>query len=150
MKVEDLMQKAVFTVDADDTVDRVFFLLHYEKIRHLPVLEEGLVAGIVSDRDLYKALGPKSQGGSVIQTGRSNESVLYVIPRKVRHIMRRGVVTIEPGEDAAKAARMMARKKIGALPVVRGDKLVGIITSTDILTAFADLITGARGGEKVS
>lgn len=64
--------------------------------------------------------------------------------------MRRGVVTIEPGEDAAKAARMMARKKIGALPVVRGDKLVGIITSTDILTAFADLITGARGGEKVS
>lgn len=150
MKVEDLMQKAVFTVGPDDMVDRVFFLLHYEKIRHLPVVSEEQVVGIVSDRDLYKALGPKSRRGSVVQQGKSNESVLYVIPRKVRHIMRRGVITVGPDEPASHAAGMMARKKIGALPVVRDGKLVGIITSTDILNAFAEIAHGAEGGKKVS
>jgi acetoin utilization protein AcuB len=129
------MQPSVYTVRPDDMIDRVFFLLHYEKIRHLPVMESKKVVGIVTDRDLYKALGPKSRSQGVQQT--EGETALYVIPRKVRSIMRRGVITIGPEEDAAKAATMMARKKIGALPVTRGDKLVGIITATDILLAFA-------------
>ena len=129
------MQPSVYTVRPDDMIDRVFFLLHYEKIRHLPVMEKKKVVGIVTDRDLYKALGPKSRSQGVQQT--EGETALYVIPRKVRSIMRRGVITIGPEEDAAKAATMMARKKIGALPVTRGDKLVGIITATDILLAFA-------------
>jgi acetoin utilization protein AcuB len=51
--------------------------------------------------------------------------------------MRRGVITIEPEDSAAKAASMMANKKIGALPVTRAGKLAGIITATDILKAFA-------------
>jgi acetoin utilization protein AcuB len=113
----------------------VFFLLHYEKIRHLPVMENKKVVGIVSDRDLYKALGPKSRSQGVKQ--QDGETSLHVIPRKVRSIMRRGVITIGPDEYAAKAATMMARKKIGALPVTKGDKLVGIITATDILLTFA-------------
>ena len=129
------MQPSVYTVRPDDMIDRVFFLLHYEKIRHLPVMEKKKVVGIVTDRDLYKALGPKSRSQGVEQT--EGETALYVIPRKVRSIMRRGVITIGPEEDAAKAATMMARKKIGALPVTRGDELVGIVTATDILLAFA-------------
>ncbi len=136
MKVLELMQASVYTVRPDDMIDRVFFLLHYEKIRHLPVIENKKVVGIVSDRDLYKALGPKSRSQGVQEE--EGETALYVIPRKVRSIMRRGVITIGPNEDATKAATMMARKKIGALPVTRGDKLVGIITATDILLAFAN------------
>ena len=135
MKVRDLMQQSVYTVRPDDMIDRVFFLLHYEKIRHLPVIENKKVVGIVSDRDLYKALGPKSHSQGVQQE--DGETALYVIPRKVRSIMRRGVITIGPDEDAAKAATMMAKKKIGALPVTQGDELAGIITATDILLAFA-------------
>ncbi len=136
MKVLELMQASVYTVRPDDMIDRVFFLLHYEKIRHLPVIENKKVVGIVSDRDLYKALGPKSRSQGVQEE--EGETALDVIPRKVRSIMRRGVITIGPNEDATKAATMMARKKIGALPVTRGDKLVGIITATDILLAFAN------------
>jgi len=137
MKVKDLMQDSVYTVDPDDMIDRVFFLLHYEKIRHLPVVDKGRVVGIVSDRDLYKALGPKSRSKGV--ESRNGETALHVIPRRVRNIMRRGVLTIGPDDDAGKAATLMAKKKIGALPVVRNEKLAGILTATDILLAFANL-----------
>jgi len=140
MLVQDLMRKQVFTVAPDDSVDRVFFLIHYEKIRHLPVLERSKVVGIVSDRDMYKALGPKSRRRGVSENDDGTQ--LQVVPRKVRQIMRRGVVTIEPDEDAVAAARKMARKRIGGLPVVRGDRLVGIITATDILETFAKLCAG--------
>jgi acetoin utilization protein AcuB len=135
MTVRELMQQSVYTVRPDDMIDRVFFLLHYEKIRHLPVIEDKKVVGIVSDRDLYKALGPKSLSQGVQQE--DGETSLYVIPRKVRSIMRRGVITIGPDENASKAATMMANKKIGALPVTQDEKLVGIVTATDILLAFA-------------
>lgn len=141
MTVQDFMQKSVFTVGPDDLIDRVFFLLHYEKIRHLPVVDDkGGIVGIVSDRDLYKALGPKSRSRAVQKTS-PQETQLHVIPRKVRHIMRRGVFTVTPSEPAAKAATMMARKKIGALPVVENDKLVGIVTATDILLEFARIVS---------
>ena len=59
--------------------------------------------------------------------------------RRVRHIMRRGVFTIDPEADAGEAASLMARRKIGGLPVVKGKRLVGIITATDLLKAFAKL-----------
>jgi acetoin utilization protein AcuB len=135
MKVSELMQDSVYTVGPDDMIDRVFFLLHYEKIRHLPVVENGTVVGIVTDRDLYKALGPKSRSKGV--ESMDGETALHVIPRKVRNIMRRGVLTISPDDNAGKAATLMGKKKIGALPVLKNEKLAGIITATDILLAFA-------------
>jgi acetoin utilization protein AcuB len=138
MKVQDLMQTRVFTVSENDTVDRVFFLIHYEKIRHLPVVDRKQVVGIVSDRDLYKALGPRAAPEPGRQA--SGETSLYVIPKRVRHIMRRGVFTIAPEAPAAEAASLMARRKIGALPVTKKSRLVGIVTATDLLRAFAQLV----------
>ena len=137
MKVKDLMQHEVFTVKPNDMVDRAFFLIHYEKIRHLPVVDGNKVVGIVSDRDLYKAMGPRTRSRAV--STEPGTTTLHVIPRRVRHIMRRGVLTVSPGTDAGKAASLMARRKIGGLPVVDRNRLVGIITATDILRAFAQL-----------
>jgi acetoin utilization protein AcuB len=135
-KVKDLMQKSVYTVGPDDMIDRVFFLIHYEKIRHLPVVEKDKIVGIVTDRDLYKALGPKSNSNGIesVKDGASQR----VIPKLVRHIMHRKVVTVEPDDEAGKAAFLMADLKIGALPVVRKGKLAGIVTATDILMQFAE------------
>ena len=135
LKVKDLMHNSVYTVGPDDMIDRVFFLLHYEKIRHLPVVEKEKVVGIVTDRDLYKALGPKSNSKG-IESGKGKVSQ-HVIPRMVRNIMHRQVTTIEPDDYAGKAAFLMADKRIGALPVIHKGKLAGIITATDILMAFA-------------
>jgi acetoin utilization protein AcuB len=135
MLVKDLMKTRVLTVEPDDLIDRIFFLIHYEKVRHIPVVEKNRVVGIVSDRDLYKALGPRSRSRS-IDTVEGNGAVLRVVPRKARQIMRRGVVTVGPDYPVAEAAAMMGRKKIGALPVVVEGELVGIITATDVLLAF--------------
>ena len=138
MRVEDLMTSKVFTVEQHDMIDRVFFLIHYEKVRHLPVVEKGKVIGIVSDRDLYKALGPKSNSKS-IETAEGT-TALHVIPQKVQHIMRRGVLTVNPDTYASEAAAIMADNKVGALPVVdKNGKLVGIISATDILRVFAKI-----------
>jgi acetoin utilization protein AcuB len=146
MRVEELMTEKVFTVEPHDMIDRVFFLIHYEKVRHLPVVEKGKVVGIVSDRDMYKALGPKSNSNAV--DGNKDSSELHVIPKKVMNIMRRGVFTISPDTMASEAASIMAEHKIGALPVIKNDKLVGILSSTDILRVFAKLEHAREEREK--
>ncbi len=140
MRVEDLMKSKVFTVEQHDLVDRVFFLIHYEKVRHIPVVEKGKVIAIVSDRDLYKALGPKTNSNAIEPVSGKGASELHVIPQKVQHIMRRGVLTVNPDTYASEAAAIMADNKIGALPVVdKEGKLVGIISATDILRVFSKI-----------
>ena len=137
MHVEELMTSKVFTVDPHDMIDRVFFLIHYEKVRHLPVVEKGKVVGMVSDRDMYKALGPKSNSNAIEANKTGSE--LHVVPKKVQNIMRRGVISVSSDTLASDAASLMADNKIGALPVIDGDKLVGILSATDILRVFSKL-----------
>ena len=134
MKVKELMTKVLFTVAPDDPVDKVFILFHFENIRHLPVMEKGKLMGIVSDRDLKKVLGSRKN----ILASESGTTVT-LSTRKVKNIMRRSVLTIGPQQRAADAAAIMAKHKIGALPVVKKEKLVGILTATDILKAFVKL-----------
>jgi acetoin utilization protein AcuB len=136
MRVGDLMHTKVFTVEEDDLIERLFFLMHYERIRHIPVVNKRHeVIGIVSDRDLYKALGPKTNSNVVDEGG--DKAAAHVIPHKVRHIMHRAVITINPNELVADAAAIMAKHRIGALPAVKDGKLVGIVTATDLLRHFS-------------
>jgi len=135
MKVSELMTEKVITVTPEDKVDQVFFLFHFEGIRHLPVVtDKGTLVGIISDRDIKKVLGPRHKTHE-----KKDGTVLTVSARKVRTMMRRQPSTIGPDEKAADAAAIMVKKKIGALPVIRNKKLVGIITATDILKAFVSL-----------
>ncbi len=122
MRVEELMTKKVFTVDPHDMIDRVFFLIHYEKVRHLPVVEKGKVVGMVSDRDMYKVLGPKSNSNAIENSPNSIE--LHVIPKKVQNIMRRGVISVSPSTLASNAASLRAEKKIATFTLVTGS-LIG-------------------------
>tara|TARA_B100000686_G_C16577829_1_gene856471 strand:+ start:185 stop:508 length:324 start_codon:yes stop_codon:yes gene_type:complete len=100
----------------------------------LPVLEKNKLVGIISDRDLKKILGPKK---TFVE--KPDGTSVRLSTRRVKNIMRRNVTTIEPEQRAADAAAIMAKKKIGALPVVHKNKLVGIISATDILKAFVKL-----------
>jgi acetoin utilization protein AcuB len=146
MRVAELMTSKVFTVEPQDLIDRVFFLIHYEKIRHLPVLEKGKLVGIVSDRDLYKALGPKSN--SKVVEASKDSSNLHIVSQKVTHIMHRHVYTVAPDTLVSDAAAMLAEHRIGALPVLENDKLVGILSATDILKVFAKLEHAREQREK--
>jgi len=151
MVVEELMTPKVFTVEQHDLIDRVFFLIHYENIRHLPVVEDGKVIGIISDRDLYKALGPKNNSRVIESATSSNSAELHVAPQKVRHIMHRGVKTVSRNTSASDAASLMARNRIGALPVVdKNNKLVGILSATDILRVFSKIDRENSAKEKKS
>ncbi len=135
MKVKDLMTEKVYTVGPDDPVDKVFVLFHYEGIRHVPVVEKKKVVGIVSDRDMKKILGPKTQ--TTLKSG--NDKQFNISPRKVRTIMRRNVLTVGPEELSSDAAAIMAKRKIGCLPVAKNGRLVGILSATDILKAYVKL-----------
>ncbi|MBI1824426.1 MAG: CBS domain-containing protein [Nitrospirae bacterium] len=138
MKVKDLMTVKVRTVSPEDKIDRVFFFMNFEQIRHLPVVKKGKVVGILSDRDLKKVFGSLKM--NEINALNDNQKVVFVVKsRIVRTIMRRGVLTIHPNAEAYEAAAVMAKRKIGALPVVKNEKLVGIISATDILHAFVKL-----------
>lgn len=148
MRVAELMHTKVFTVEEDALIERVFFLMHYEKIRHIPVVNrKSEVIGIVSDRDLYKALGPKNNSNVIEDSG--DKAALHVVPQKVRHIMHRAVITINPNEQVTDAAAIMAKNRIGALPVVKDGKLCGIVTATDLLRFFSKIklpdSTGTEG-----
>ena len=135
MKVKELMTKKVIKLTPDDKVDRLFFLFNFENIRHVPVVSaKGELLGIISDRDLKKVLGTPKR-----QMERPDGTKFTLSSRKVQTIMRRQPYTIGPEANAADAAAIMAKRKIGALPVVSKGKLVGIITSTDILRAFVKL-----------
>jgi len=92
MRVKDLMKTKVMTVSPDDRADKVFFMLNFEKIRHLPVVERDRVVGILSDRDLKKVLGSLKLRRTVAGKG---EMIVAVRSRTVRTIMRRGVITIK-------------------------------------------------------
>jgi len=135
MKVKELMTTKVITISQEDKIDQAFFRFHYDGIRHLPVItDKGTLVGIISDRDIKKVLGPAQR-----KHQKKDGTILTVSDRKVRMVMRRQPLTIGPDEQVATAAAIMVKKKIGALPVISKRKLVGIITSTDILKSYISL-----------
>jgi acetoin utilization protein AcuB len=135
MKVSQLMSRKLITVSPDDTVETAVQLLRQRGVRHLLVLRNGELVGIVSDRDIKRALGPRRTS----KRKTMNLGGLYFLlePIYVRDIMTRRVVSVPPSLSAQEAASAMVAQRFGALPVVRQGALVGIITETDLLRYFA-------------
>jgi acetoin utilization protein AcuB len=103
------------------------------RFRHLLVTDGGRLAGIITDRDIRLNLPSPATSLSVWE-------INYLLARMtVASVMTTGVITVDPERDAVEAARIMLDHKIGALPVVDAGRVVGIMTETDILRAFATL-----------
>jgi len=136
MKVQDIMTTPALTVGLDMPVLEARQLMERQRIRHLPVTDGNRLMGIVTDRDIRLNLPSPATSLSVWE-------VNYLIARlTVASVMRRAVITVDPHRAAADAARIMLDHKIGALPVVDGGVVVGIVTETDMLRAFATMVTG--------
>ena len=132
MRVRNWMTKVVVTVSGATRVREASDLMKTHKIRHLPVVEEGRLVGIISDRDLREVV-PSQVATSKIET------VQHFLDKiQVQLVMTKQVVGISPDGSLAKAADLMVRNKIGCLPVLDGYALVGIITGSDILRAVAE------------
>jgi len=126
-KVEELMSVKVATLGQSDTLDIADGVMCMGRIRHLPVLDAGGVVGVVSQRDLFR-----SALGAALAFGiRRPQELMRSL--EIRDVMSTPAVTVEPGALVQEAARTMAEKKIGCLPVVKGGRLVGILTESDVL-----------------
>jgi acetoin utilization protein AcuB len=134
IKVSELMNQNLIKVTPDDTVESAVQLLQRRGVRHLLVMKGDRLAGIVSDRDIKRALDPQKTKKKLMAVGG-----LYFLlkPIFVKEIMTSNPVTIEPDTPAYQAAWIMVNKRFGALPVVRGGRTVGIVTETDLLRYFA-------------
>ncbi len=132
MTVRDLMTASPITVPRSTTVVDARALMAKSRIRHLLVVDDGRLAGIVTDRDIRLNLASPATSLSVWELN-------YLLARlTVEQTMTSPVITIHPDRDAREAAQLMLEHKIGALPVIDGHRLIGIITETDILRAFVN------------
>jgi acetoin utilization protein AcuB len=131
MKVRELMSGAPITVSPDTPVFDARQTMVKERIRHLLVTEAGRLVGIITDRDIR--LNLPSQATSL-----SMWEVNYLLAKlTVSKVMTKSVIIVGPDQEAADAARLMLEHKIGALPVLDGEHVLGILTETDVLRAFA-------------
>jgi acetoin utilization protein AcuB len=128
--VRDLMTPAPLSVSPNTPVDEAQALMQQHRIRHLPVLEDGRLVGIISDRDIRLVLPSPATSLSVHEIG-------YLLTRlTVGEIMTYFPVTIGADRLMAEAVKRMLAYKVEALPVVEHDKLIGIVTRTNLLQAF--------------
>ena len=134
MLVEKRMKAHPITVGPGDSFRHAMSLIRQRGIRHLPVVEHDRLVGIVTDRDLRQASPSPA-------TSLEIHELHYLLEKiTVRDIMTSPVLTVAPETPIEEAARLMLEHRIGCLPVLRRTTLVGIITETDILGAFVDLM----------
>jgi acetoin utilization protein AcuB len=134
MKVSELMTRKLITVGPDDTVEGAVRLLRQRGVRHLLVMKEGRLVGILSDRDIKRAMDPGKPKKKLLNLG----GLFFLLePIYVREIMTPDPVTVEPEMSAQEAAALMVTQRFGALPVERKGETVGIVTETDLLRYFA-------------
>jgi acetoin utilization protein AcuB len=138
ISVRDRMSRGITTVRPESTLSAAARLMRDQKIRHLPVVDGvGDLVGILTARDLRQALfAPAVQA-----EGTNLPAVLDALT--VGDVMTRGVVSVRAVASIRDAARMMHERRLGALPVVEGGRLVGILTETDVLRAFQELLGDA-------
>src|SRR5574341_63906 len=132
MLVKNYMKRDPITVKKDDSFRYALKLIRKEGIKHLPVLDGKKLVGIVTDRDLRQAAPSPA---TTLEVHELN----YLLERlKIEAIMTKKVITVTPMTNLRDAAKLLFAHKIGCLPVVEKDELVGIITEGDILRAYGE------------
>jgi len=129
--VADMMTKNPVTIRSNEHLGRALELMEEFGCRHLPVMSSAAhLVGIVSDRDCRLALNSPH-----IMRERSWDADV-INNTRVASIMTPAPIIVEPQMPASEAARLMLTNHISALPVMRGETLIGIVTTSDVLTAF--------------
>jgi acetoin utilization protein AcuB len=126
-QVSEIMSRGLITVDKNASLRRARRILDQHRIRHLLVMDGKRLVGIVTDRDLRRA-APSSKSPLTI-----SEREEFMDELKVVEVMSRKLITASPDTTVREAAKVMVSEKIGCLPVVNGNQLVGIVTETDLL-----------------
>ncbi|WP_139491360.1 acetoin utilization AcuB family protein [Brevibacillus dissolubilis] len=140
MRIEEIMRKRLVTVTAETTLGEALSLLRGNRIRHLPVLSGEKLVGIVSDRDLRDALP------SVLCR---HDDDYQILGTPVKEIMKTDVITAHPLDFIEDAAATVYEHRVGSLPIVENNKLVGIVTESDILNCLVELFGVNRASSHI-
>jgi acetoin utilization protein AcuB len=137
MLVGERMSHPVISINPGMPIIDALNLMKRERIRRTPIVKDGKMVGIVSDKDLLNASPSPATSLSVWELN-------YLLSKiTVRDVMTKKVLTVTEDTPIEEAARIMADNKIGGLPVMRNDHVIGIITETDLFKIFLELM-GAR------
>jgi CBS domain-containing protein len=131
--VRDIMDEKIVTISAGDTLSTAEDIMTLGRVRHMPVVQGGKLVGVVSERDLLRA-----SLSDLIEFGSEHRRAFLQVV-EIARVMSTPPIVIEPDATVEEAARVMVEKKIGCLPVVGGDTLVGMLTQTDVLAYVAGL-----------
>ena len=143
MYVRQFMTSQVFTVSPQESIADTMVLMREKKINKLPVMDKGKLVGFVTDGDLREVSPSPATTLSIFELN-------YLIAKTpIREIAVKKVMTCHPDTQLEDAALLMREHKISGLPVLEEGKLVGIITATDILDAFLDIIGFRSPGQRV-
>jgi acetoin utilization protein AcuB len=133
-QLKNVMTPFPYSVDVESPVDEAERFMREHKIRHLPVMEKGVLKGVITDRDIKLMLGP---------------DFAYPNPRelKVGNAMIEDCYTVELATPLVAVLRHMAEHRLGSALVTRRGKLAGVFTVTDACRAFADYLDGGPPAE---
>src|ERR1019366_804025 len=123
MQIVNLMTSDPSVINPDDTLANAKAVMDDGRFRRLPVVEAERLAGILPERDIREHIG-------------------YLGSPRVNAAMGTAGVTLTPYNTVEDAARLMLKHKIGGLPIVADGKLVGIVTTSDLLRAFLLVVAG--------
>jgi CBS domain-containing protein len=130
-RVEHLMTTDLFTVNEDELVDLAAAMMDWEHIRHIPVEDNHhRLVGLVTHRNLLRLLA----------RGEGRDE-----PVAVSRVMHRQVITVPPEASTRQAIALMRQHRIGCLPVVKDERLVGIVTERDFMTIAGQLLDEVLG-----
>ena len=132
MRVSEIMSQEIVTVTPDKRVGQALQLMQKHQIRHLPVVEGDRMVGWLTSRDLREVL---------------LASMLEKIT--VADVMVRAPISVSPDTGVEEAARLVKEHKIGGMPVLDGDRLVGVVTMLDVIGAFLTLLSLIRTSSRL-
>ena len=136
MTAQDLMTSRPITVIPQATLAEVWDIMRELDVRHVPVVRNGALVGIVSDRDLGQLNIPS------ILAAEGADALRQELATPVVNVMSSEVIFVEPETEVAEVVRILIEQKVGALPVVQPDtrEVVGIVSYIDVLRALQDLL----------
>ena len=144
MLVGERMSHPPITIPPEMSIHDALALLKKERIRRAPVTRGDKMVGIISDKDLLNASPSPATSLSVWELN-------YLLSKlTVGEVMTRQVITVAEDTPIEEAARIMADNKIGGLPVMKGERIVGIITETDLFKILLELMGARERGVRVT
>ncbi|KQU59289.1 CBS domain-containing protein [Rossellomorea marisflavi] len=140
MIIEEIMKSNVETLRPDDSIETAIRLMREKKIKHIPIVDDEMkILGIISDRDV------KDAAPSIL----NEQSADFTLKNPVRQIMQKQVITGHPLDFVEEVAALFYEHRISCLPILKADKLVGIITETDLLYTLTQLTGANQPGSQI-